>query len=192
MTEREFTTLYEMHRPKLEAVARRYAREEWEDLLQGALIKAWRFRSYFEIGTRFDSWVARIIRNHFINEYRSAKKRPTVSYFEEGHEWLLNDRRASVHPLSFDSFSDEVWAALNSLPDFQLQTILMADVERIPHEEIAEHFGISHVTVKSRLVRTRNKLAIILEEHGAAHGLTLMQHRPRAKRLDGNRKKQTT
>src|SRR5690349_14830624 len=107
MSEREFTMHVEWYRPKLEAFARSFTRETWEDLLQESLLKAWRFRQKFEPGTSFDSWLFMIIRNTYINEYRRTKNRGYHdSYSDEDHAYLLNQTSLAVYQPALGDFDD--------------------------------------------------------------------------------------
>ena len=49
-----------------------------EDLVQETYLKAFRSFDKFEPGTNIKAWLYRILKNTFINGYRSAKRKPST------------------------------------------------------------------------------------------------------------------
>jgi len=143
-----------------------------EDLVQDAMLKAWRAWDGFEVGTNCRAWLMTILRNQFINDYRRDRSRPAKLEFEqvaEGHgagslyeadpEGRVFDRLLSQHVLR----------AIEELPDEFRVPVVLADVEGFGYEEIAETLGIPVGTVKSRLFRGRRRVQERL--HGFAEDL---------------------
>lgn len=54
-----------------------------EDLVQDTYLKAQRFISSYEKGTNAKAWLFRILKNTFLNKYRSQTKKGTRVEFEE-------------------------------------------------------------------------------------------------------------
>src|SRR6476619_7042711 len=55
-----------------------------QDLVQDALVRAYRFQDQFEPGTNLKAWLLRIMSNNFINHYRRhARERKALDH-EEG------------------------------------------------------------------------------------------------------------
>jgi RNA polymerase sigma-70 factor, ECF subfamily len=179
MNAEEFTQLYELHRPKLTSIARRYSRDQWEDLLQNALLKAWRFRDRFEIDSRFDLWVGEIIKNQFLTDYHTAKRRGNqISLSHEDTKWVLNAQNLTTHQRSIDSFDDEIFEAFSQLPFGSQEMILLCDIEEIPQVELEMEGRLSKMQIKHRLRSGREKLSILLKDYGAERGYY---------RVEGNR-----
>jgi RNA polymerase sigma-70 factor (ECF subfamily) len=62
-------------------------------------------------------------------------------------------------------------AALAALPVEQRAVVVLADVEGLPYEEIAQTLGLPLGTVKSRLARARMRLRTLLESDPQAREL---------------------
>ena len=134
-----------------------------EDLVQDALVRAYRFQDRFEPGTNLKAWLLRILTNTFINRYRRATRERTVLDGEDGvpvGSGVMS--RAAMRGLT-DSVSvaqqgllrEEILGALESLPEDYRMMILLADIEELSYKEIAEAVGCPIGTVMSRLHRAR-------------------------------------
>src|ERR687889_37992 len=60
-----------------------------EDLVQDALVRAFRFYDRFEPGTNFRAWLFKILTNTYINSYRRKQGRPQESSLEDTEEFFL-------------------------------------------------------------------------------------------------------
>ena len=60
-----------------------YDEDDAKDLVQEALLKAYRFIDKYIAGTNAKAWLFKILKNAFINDYRKKSKRPTKVDFEE-------------------------------------------------------------------------------------------------------------
>lgn len=71
----ELTALIERDRPMLLRVSRRFSRHGFEeDVLQSALLKAWRHIQTFDGRSSIKSWLCRIIRHQAVDEFRNASR----------------------------------------------------------------------------------------------------------------------
>ena len=71
-----------------------------EDLVQEAVLKAYRAWDRFEAGTNCRAWLMTILRNTFINRYRAAKVRPSevdFSKVEQSYERAIDDQFLRDH-----------------------------------------------------------------------------------------------
>ena len=178
---KEFEELALRHLDGLYAAALRLSRNarDAEDLVQDTALRAYRFFDKFERGTNFKAWLFKILTNTFINRYRrSAKERSIV----EGEDRdSVQDRVASrdVAEQAADPeryyldrvLSDDVLAAIDSVPvDFRLAVIL-ADLQDFSYKEIADILEVPVGTVMSRLFRGRRLLQKKLAEYATASGV---------------------
>lgn len=138
-----------------------------EDLTQEAFLRAYRFFDRYNRQMPFENWLYRIISNVFIDEIR---KRPKIKAHSLDQP-IMNGNAESDICLELPDFSGDpesmmlqteldepLQRALNALPvDFR-QTVILADVEGLSYEEIAETMGCSLGTVRSRLHRGRKML----------------------------------
>src|SRR5512141_2711987 len=80
LTRDEFEALALRHLDSLYGAAVRLTRNERdaEDLVQDALLRAYRFFDRFERGTNIKAWLFKILTNTFINRYRRTVKERTI------------------------------------------------------------------------------------------------------------------
>ncbi len=167
-----------------EALVRRYSERAYraayrvvrdsdmaEEVLQEALIKAYRGLERFELRSSFYTWLYRIVVNLALDRRRRAKRAPQL-------EW--DDRVAreadprAVMPSSTDpelasrrsEVCELVSLGIQELPDGQREVLLLREVEGLSYEEIAQSMQISKGTVMSRLHYARKKMVVFLRGHG--------------------------
>jgi len=145
--------------PRLRAFARSLARDEGlaDDLVQDAMMRAWKARDRFQAGTSFKSWMFTILRNSFLSQLR--RKRFTAEWNEEAMESKLvaaadQDRNINLA---------DVEVALRKLPEVQRQALLLVGAEQLTYEEAAEVCNVPLGTIKSRVARARTALARYVE-----------------------------
>lgn len=132
-----------------------------EDLVQEAILKAYRAWEDFELGTNCRAWLMTILRNTFINEFRRDQRRPASVEFTEVEDRSVFHDVVDVDPEGgfFDRIiDDEVIAAIDDLPDEFRVAVVLSDLEGLSYQEVAEIMGIPVGTVKSRLFRARKRL----------------------------------
>lgn len=160
-----FARLLAQHQDKLYRVAYRMAghQEDAQDLLQDALLEAYRSFRKFQRGTYFDKWLYRIMTNTFIDRQRQRKRIGWVASLDmpvseedgiqtrEIADWESDPAHTALKTI----FDEPVQQALDSLPaDFRM-VLILSDVEECSYEEISEIMGTPVGTVRSRLHRAR-------------------------------------
>ena len=135
-------------------------RDGADDLVHDTVIRALAGRHSFQPGTNLAAWLFRIQRNEFISGLR--RQRPTVPIDTEIAERLS-------HPAHQDSglVMREFVSAFAKLAPTQREALLLAVLEGLPYEVIAENTGVSVGTVKSRISRGRDRLEQLLLEGDA-------------------------
>src|SRR5688572_32682552 len=97
-----------------------------EDLVQDALLRAYKFWDSFQQDSNCKAWLLRIVTNTFINEYQRKKRSREVldaaTAEQEATDGVLVDQRAHANAtperaLLDRSVSDDVQRALDALPD---------------------------------------------------------------------------
>ncbi|OFW65615.1 MAG: RNA polymerase subunit sigma-24 [Actinobacteria bacterium RBG_16_68_21] len=157
--------------PQLYSAALRMTRNptDAEDVLQEALLKAFRGYHTYESGTNLKAWLYRILTNTFINKYRERSRRPSEVELGEledlylfkrlGGEESTGGATRSAEEEALEGFVDEdIKGALESLPENFRMPVLLADVEGFSYKEIAEIMDVPIGTVMSRLHRGRKAL----------------------------------
>ena len=144
-----------------------------QDLVQEAILKAWRAWDSYETGTNCRAWLLTILRNTFINEFRQKKSRPDPVDFDDVEERPVWSQLRHEDPAGdfFDRIiDDEIVEAIEGLPDEFRITLVLSDLEGLSYEEIADELGIALGTVKSRLHRARRRLQKELYEYAREMG----------------------
>jgi len=139
-------------------------REDAEDVMQEAFLKAYEHLSGFQGNSRFYTWLVRIAVNQALMKLR--KRRPNqVSIDEEVNtgEDLIPREIEDWGPSPEDRYKQtELSGILSSEiaeldPPFRI-VFQLRDIEELSTEETAEALGLSVPAVKSRLLRARLKL----------------------------------
>lgn len=143
---------------------------EAEDLMQETFVRAFRFFHRYDETLPFSSWLYRIMTNAHIDLVRRRGKLKTTSLDSSGHDgssgWEVPDpESAPDRELMRNSVDDTVQAGLMAMtPEFRT-AVLLADVEGLAYEEVAEIMRTSVGTVRSRIHRGRKQLRSYLMKH---------------------------
>ncbi len=151
-----------------------------EDLVQDAMLRAYRFWDSFQKNSNCKAWLFRILTNTFINHYQKRKRARAVLNAAVAEQSvtdgvLIHERaRSQRNPegiLLDRTLSDDVAKALESLPaDFRVAVVL-CDVEGFSYKEIAEIMECPVGTVMSRLYRGRRLLKKALYDFAVEQGI---------------------
>jgi RNA polymerase sigma-70 factor, ECF subfamily len=139
-------------------------KEDAEDAMQEAFLKAFEHLDAFEGNSRFYTWLVRIAVNQALMKLR--KRRPNVVSLDEDvdtGEDMVPREVEDWGPSPADRFAQTELAgilgkAIGDLdPPFRI-VFQLRDIEQLSTEETAEALGLSVPAVKSRLLRARLKL----------------------------------
>ena len=143
---------------------------EAEDLVQESFVRAYRFFHRYDDSLPFTSWLYRIMTNAHIDSVRRRGRLKTTSLEASGTDgsttWDIPDLDASPDRVMLQHSLDEpVQKALLSMtPEFRT-AVLLADVEGLAYEEVAEIMRTSVGTVRSRIHRGRKQIRTYLMKH---------------------------
>lgn len=172
--ESAFSALYESTQRDMYYIALKYMKNEEDamDVLQDSYIKAWQSLASLKDPASFRAWFGRIVANTAKNAL--AKKRPMLfSQLEgendEGEQFALDieDEKSEFQPersYTQKETQELVHELIDSLSDEQRLCILMYHLDDQSIKDIAETFGISENTVKSRLLYGRKAIKAKAEE----------------------------
>ena len=127
---------------------------EADDMVQATLLKAWENRSRFQAGTNLIAWLFTILRNAHINQRKRLRRE--VEDVDGDHAATLFLPPEQEHRIGLA----ELQVALNQLPPEQRETLLLVVVDGLIYEEAALVLGCQPGTVKSRVSRARERLAL--------------------------------
>ena len=129
-----------------------------EDLAQEAVLKAWQARGSFTPGTNMKAWTFMILRNQFYSEKRrSWRQQPLDQEVAERTIVAADDPNAAVELA-------ELRQAMMLLPDDMREALILIGAGGFSYEEAADVLGVAVGTIKSRVSRARDRLALILSE----------------------------
>ncbi len=140
-----------------------------DDLTQESFLRAYRFFDRYDRDLPFENWLYRIMSRVFIDELRKRPKFKTQSFdapFSLGSgeadvQLELPDSRSDPALMLMTNELDEyLQNALNELPNEFRIAVILADIEGLSYEEIAEAMHCSLGTVRSRLHRGRKLLRL--------------------------------
>ena len=150
--------------PRLRRFARGLAGSaaEADDLVQAACERAITRAHQFQEGTRFDSWMFRIVQTIWIDQIRARDVRR-----EGGEDEGMNiGTDESVRRAEARLALGEVRAALREIPVEQRSALLLVTVDGLSYKEAADIAEVPVGTIMSRLARARVALQARLEARG--------------------------
>ena len=169
-----------------EALVRRYSERAYrvayrvvrdpdaaDEVLQEALIKAYRGLPRFEFRSSFYTWLYRIVVNLALDRRRQTKRAASVEWDDtlagnlEPRAVVPGEADPELSALRTE-VRELVSRGVQELPDGQREVLLLREVEDFSYEEIAKTMGISKGTVMSRLHYARKKMIAFLEAHDVA------------------------
>ncbi len=134
-----------------------------KDLAQESFISAYAALREFRQGSKFSTWLYRIVVNKCKDHLRGGRQTVPV---DEMSESLPAGERTPEETASARETGDAVQTALNVLPIEYRDVIVLKHLEELDYQEIAEILGDSVNTLKVRAHRGREMLKQLLEKSG--------------------------
>lgn len=147
-------------------------RQDAEDEVQNTYWNAWRRLGQFQRGSKFSTWVSRIVVNQCLMRLRK-NRRANFLYLDEGAE----DGGVAAIELPGGEATPEaetgerersaiLHTEIGRLPPLLRTALVLRDLDELPMDEVARRLGITLVAAKSRLMRARAELKRRLEQYG--------------------------
>jgi RNA polymerase sigma-70 factor, ECF subfamily len=150
-------------------------RAEAEDVVQDAVLRAFRAFHTFDRATNCRAWLFTILRNVFLNRERRQGREvldaeSTVIEPPGGPavEWPAG--RDPEDEYLQTVLHGDVDRALRALPFVYREAVILADLEGLTYKEVAQALGCPIGTVMSRLSRGRGMLRRALVTFAREHG----------------------
>lgn len=168
-----FEKLFERHRDLVYRFAYQMAprRDDAEDIVQEAFIKAYQNLKRYRDEAKFTTWLLRITANLGTDRARMHNRRKSLEEREAaGSLTWMTVGNYSEDPI--DNMEQEqrrmlLREAIAMLPDHHKNAIVFRDIQEMEYDDIAEFFGCSVGGAKLRVLRARralrDKLAPMLE-----------------------------
>jgi RNA polymerase sigma-70 factor (ECF subfamily) len=140
-------------------------REDAEDVLQEAFLKAYEHLDQFQGNSRFYTWIVRIAVNQALMKLRKRRSDRAVSLDEQidtGEDTVVREI-AAWDPDPEERYSREelhgiLTGAIDELSPIYRTVFTLRDVDGLSTEETAEVLDLTVPAVKSRLLRARLQL----------------------------------
>ena len=173
-----FEELVRTYSPRLLGLARRIVGndEDARDVIQDALLSAFRSIDRFEGGARLGTWLHRIVVNTALMKLRRRRRKPEESiepllpaFQSDGHfaekfsSWSEGDGADAA--LSRIETRQLIRGLIDQLPESFRTVLLLRDIEGLDTEETARLLDTTPNAVKIRLHRARQALRTLLAPH---------------------------
>lgn len=147
-------------------------KEDAEDVVQAAFLRAYRALPNFRGQSAFSSWLYRIAVNTALNHLKQRRRHAALSLHELEPAAGLDpafrelvtrtgpDREAQIAELQ-----RKLNEALQQLSEKHRTVVVLHDIQGLQHDEIARIMGCSEGTVRSRLFYARQLLQGLLSEY---------------------------
>ena len=147
--------------PRLRRFAHGLTRDaaDADDLVQAAAERILRARGQWQVGTNFDAWAYRVVRNLWIDTARSRQRRAKILAPEE-QGLTIGEAGAAETAMELRY----LMRALDRLPDEQREAVALVMIEGLAYAEAADMLDLPIGTLTSRLVRGRQALMQMLKD----------------------------
>lgn len=132
--------------------------DEARDLVQETFTKALKGLGSFQPGTNFRAWMFRILRNTFLTSRTGLERRNTEQEAEQGFEDSVASYDTPEVSLIRRADIEMVQQEIGRLSPGFREVLVLADVEEMKYQEIADALDVPIGTVMSRLARARRQL----------------------------------
>ena len=127
-----------------------------DDLVQDAIMKAWKNIEAFQVGTNMRAWLFTILRNTFYSDRRKAKRE--VQDSDGAMAATLSQKPDHDGRMALADFE----LSFAQLADEQREALVLVGASGFSYEEAAETCGVAVGTIKSRVNRGRARLAELM------------------------------
>ncbi len=156
-----FAMLIDNELPRLRAVAYRFLgnAHDADEVIQNALLKAWKKFSNFKNESKLSSWVYRIVINecHEIVRKRNVEDKHLKRYAENQHN--VGNATPATLPVQLA----QLRRAIASLPKLYREAITVGFLSDLSTEEAAQRLGCSPNTLYQRIYKAKALLKTQLE-----------------------------
>ena len=166
---RAFALIVSVHQERLNALVYHIVQDRCatQDVVQDALLRAYRALPQFRGDSALGTWLYRIAYTAAMDHLRRQRRRPEViseDPLPRGAAAICDDSAES------SGLRYAIAQGLTALPADQRLTLLLVDREDLTYREVATIMDVSPGTVCSRLQRAREKLRAALREQGVGAG----------------------
>jgi RNA polymerase sigma-70 factor (ECF subfamily) len=139
-----------------------------EDLTQEVFLRVFQGLPRFSLRCKFTTWLFQVTKNRVLDELRASERRPR-------HLVALDDAaplEVLDAPIERGEAVDALWRAIEGLSADLKMALLLRDVTGLSYTEIADSLEITLATVKWRIYKAREEVALALAREGITVGST--------------------
>jgi RNA polymerase sigma-70 factor (ECF subfamily) len=144
--------------PELRAYARFLLRDrpKADDLVQDTVVRALASMAQFQEGTSLKAWMFTILRNAFYEQTRRRRREDAAMALHAQTAGAgLQDHHGDIADLS-----QMLWA----LPPLLREALVLVGAQEMTHEEAASICGVPIGTMRARVSRARQQLAVMTQK----------------------------
>ena len=137
-----------------------------EDLTQEVFLRVYQGLPKFSLRCKFTTWLFQVTKNRVLDELRASERRPR-------HLVALDDippLEALDAPIERGETVEALWRAIENLSVDLKMALLLRDVTGLSYMEIADSLEITLATVKWRIYKAREEVALALAREGITFG----------------------
>jgi RNA polymerase sigma-70 factor (ECF subfamily) len=160
--ERAFSFLVRAYQPQVFNFVLRLVgdRALAEDLTQEIFLRVFQALPTFSFRSTFRTWVFQVAKNRVLDEWRASGRRPRHLVALDEAPWL----EAMDTPFERGETVAEIWQVIERLPVGLRIALLLRDVVGLRYTEIADTLDVTLPTVKWRIFKARETVALALAE----------------------------
>jgi len=133
-----------------------------EDLTQEVFLRVFQGLPKFSLRSKFTTWLFQVTKNRVLDELRASERRPR-------HLVALDDvppLEVMDAPIERGETVDALWRAIEGLSTDLKMALLLRDVAGLSYTEIADTLEVTLATVKWRIYKGREDVALALAREG--------------------------
>jgi RNA polymerase sigma-70 factor, ECF subfamily len=133
-----------------------------EDLTQEVFLRVFQGLPKFSLRCKFTTWLFQVTKNRVLDELRASERRPK-------HLVALDDiapLEVLDAPIERGETVDALWRAIDGLSTDLKMALLLRDVAGLSYTEIADALEVTLATVKWRIYKGREDVALALAREG--------------------------
>jgi RNA polymerase sigma-70 factor (ECF subfamily) len=137
-----------------------------EDLTQEVFLRVFQGLPRFSSRSKFTTWLFQVTKNRVLDELRATERRPrAIVQLEDAPGLEVIDA-----PMERVEAIDALWRAVHLLPVDLKMALLLRDIVGLSYNEIADSLEITLATVKWRIFKAREEVALALAREGIFFG----------------------
>jgi RNA polymerase sigma-70 factor (ECF subfamily) len=137
-----------------------------EDLTQEVFLRVFQGLPRFSSRSKFTTWLFQVTKNRVLDELRATERRPRACVQLEDAPGL----EVVDAPMERVEAIDALWRAVHALPVDLKMALLLRDIVGLSYNEIADSLEITLATVKWRIFKAREEVALALGREGIYFG----------------------